>query len=139
METNQKAGLSVYLLLDGNCQEAMQFYKSCLGGDLTTLSVGKSPMKTAFPESMHNRIINARLKSAYVDISASDWMMPNENPIKGNVTCLYISGGTAVETQEIFDKLAVGAVVTDPLSVQAFGTYGALNDKFGIRWMFHAQ
>jgi uncharacterized glyoxalase superfamily protein PhnB len=32
-----------------------------------------------------------------------------------------------------------GAEVTDPLKEQFFGTYGTLNDKFGVRWMFQTD
>jgi PhnB protein len=36
----------------------------------------------------------------------------------------------------LFEKLSEGAELTDPLTEQFFGTYGALSDKFGVRWMF---
>jgi hypothetical protein len=29
--------------------------------------------------------------------------------------------------------------VTDSLNEQFFGTYGALNDRFGVRWMFQTD
>ena len=29
--------------------------------------------------------------------------------------------------------------MTDSLKEQFFGTYGALNDKFGVRWMFQSN
>ncbi len=48
--------LSMYLLFNGTCKQAMEFYKSCLGGELTQTSVGHSPMKNIFPESMHHKI-----------------------------------------------------------------------------------
>jgi PhnB protein len=130
--------LSTYLLLDGNCAQAMRFYQECLGGKLTMTTVGESPMKAMFPESMHGCVINARLTGGAVDISASDWMRPDEQRVQGNTVCLYLSGGTPEETRAIFEKLSRDANVTDPLTEQPFGFYGALNDAFGIRWMFHA-
>jgi PhnB protein len=39
----------------------------------------------------------------------------------------------------LFEKLSDGAEVTDPLTEQFFGTFGALNDKFGVRWMFQTD
>jgi PhnB protein len=39
----------------------------------------------------------------------------------------------------LFERLSEGAEVTDPLKEQFFGTYGALNDKFAVRWMFQAD
>jgi PhnB protein len=52
---------------------------------------------------------------------------------------LYLSGGTYQELQAFFNKLSEGADVTDPLQEQPFGIYGALNDKFGVRWMFYTE
>lgn len=41
--------LSTYLLLDGTCQEAMEFHRSCLGGELSVARVGDTPMKRMYP------------------------------------------------------------------------------------------
>ena len=130
--------LSIYLLFNGDCQAAMTFYRDVFGGTLTLTTVGESPMKAAFPPAMHGKVVNANLKSGVVDISASDWLRPAEQPIKGNTVCLYLSGGKPAETKALFQALAQGAAVTDPIADQPFGVYGALNDKFGVRWMFHA-
>jgi len=131
--------LTTYLLFDGTCKDAMAFYHAIFGGELTMTTVGDSPMKAAFPVAMHGRIVSARLKSKFVDISASDWLRPNQKLIQGNTVCLYISGGNPDDTKSLFGKLSEGADVTDPLGDQPFGLYGALNDKFGNRWMFHSE
>jgi PhnB protein len=131
--------LSTYILFKGNCKEAMEFYRSVFGGQLVQTSVGQSPMKNSFPESMHDRIVNARLTARNIDISASDWLRPTQTPVQGNMVCLYLSGGHPAELKALFEKLSVGAEVTDPLRREAFGTYGALNDKFGVRWMFQTD
>ena len=131
--------LTAYLLLDGDCKQAMEFYKSVFGGELTMTEVGNSPMKNYFPGTMQQKIVNAKLVSSVVNISASDWLRPNQTPVKGNMVCLYLSGGTPEELESLFSKLSAGADITDPLSKQPFGMYGALNDKFGIRWMFQAD
>ena len=52
-----------FLLLDGNCTEAMTFYHKCLGGKLTLTRLGETPMKDQFPGEKHNRIINSHLES----------------------------------------------------------------------------
>ena len=134
-----KMQLTTYLLFDGTCKEAMTFYHAIFGGELTMTSVGDSPMKAAFPAAMHGRIVSARLKSNLVDISASDWLRPTQTPIQGNTVCLYLSGGSREDTKAAFSKLSDGADITDPLVEQPFGLYGALNDKFGNRWMFQCQ
>ena len=131
--------LTPYLLFDGNCHKAMEFYQSCFGGELTAVKVKDSPAKDYMPAVQQEKIVNARLRSGNVDISASDWLMLERTPIRGNTACLFLSGGSFEELKTLFEKLSEGAEVTDPLQEKFFGTYGALNDKFGVRWMFHAN
>ncbi|HUB18819.1 MAG TPA: VOC family protein [Acidobacteriaceae bacterium] len=131
--------LTPYLLFDGNCRQAMEFYQACFGGELTKLPVKDSPVKDAMPASQHEKILNARLKSDHVDLSASDWLRPDRTRVPGNSVCLYLSSGTFQEVNALFARLAEGGEVTDPLKEMFFGTYGALNDQFGIRWMFHSS
>ncbi|WP_189418535.1 VOC family protein [Cellvibrio zantedeschiae] len=130
--------LSTYLLFEGNCKQAMELYKSIFGGELGISLVGETPMKDMFPEFMHSRVLNARLQSAVVDISASDWLRPSEQYVQGNNMSLYISGGSFEETGRIFSALSNNAVITDALVEQSFGLYGALKDEFGVCWKFHA-
>src|SRR5215471_15329254 len=101
--------LTTYLLFDGKCQQAMEFYKSCFQGELTMIKVKDSPIKDQMPTVQHDRVLNARLKSANVEISASDWLMPNRTPVRGNTVCLYLSGDTHAELKSLFDRLSEGA------------------------------
>jgi PhnB protein len=130
--------LTPYLLFDGNCHPAMEFYKSCFGGELTVTKVKDSPVKDQMPAFQLDKTINARLTSGNLEISASDWLRPDQTRIRGNTVCLYLSGGKLQELKALFERLSEGAEVTDPLKEQFFGVYGALNDKFGVRWMFQA-
>jgi PhnB protein len=131
--------LTPYLLFDGNCQQAMEFYRSCLGGELILTVVKDTPAKERIPASQHDKVLNARLRGSNVDVSASDWLRPDRTRVRGNTVCLCLSGGTFEELKSLFEKLSDGGEVTDPLSQQFFGTYGALNDQFGVRWMFHTH
>ena len=139
MNGDEMLTLTPYLLFDGNCRQAMEFYQSCFGGELAATKVKDSPAKDYIPPALQDRIVNARLKSNNLDISASDWLRPDETPVRGNTVCLYLSGGTFEELKAIFERLSEGAQVTDPLRQMFFGTYGALNDKFGVRWMFQSN
>jgi PhnB protein len=130
--------LTPYLLFDGNCHEAMEFYQTCFGGELTVMKVKDSPVKDQMPAFQLDKTINARLTNGKLEISASDWLRPNQTRVHGNTVCLYLSGGKLTELKALFKRLSAGAEVTDPLKEQFFGTYGALNDKFGVRWMFQA-
>lgn len=131
--------LTPYLLFDGTCREAMEFYKSCLGGQLTVTLVKDSQAKSQMQEFQQQKVLNAHLTMDNLELSASDWLAVNETPVRGNTVCVFLRAGTFQELQAAFNKLAQGAQVTNPLKETYFGTYGALNDKFGVRWMFQAD
>ena len=129
-----------FLLFDGNCAEAMTFYQTCLGGELTLTKLGDTPMKGQFPAEKHGRIINAQLKSGAIDISATDWMAsPTLEPKHGNTFSIYLVGGSYDELKTAFDKLADGADKDTRTFIELknmpFGTYGQFTDKFGVSWI----
>lgn len=130
--------LSPFLLFDGNCAEAMEFYRSCLGGELELLKVADTPMKAQIPSPLHGRLAYAHLQSGSVEISATDWLHPTRKPHPGNTVALYIHDGSFSELKAIFDKLSVGADkdLLDELRDMPFGSYGHLADKFGVHWFF---
>jgi PhnB protein len=130
--------LTSFLLFDGNCADALTFYQSCLGGELSLLKVADSPVKDHMPPAAQNRIVYAQLKGDGFDLSASDWLHPVRTPRPGNTVCLFLTGGTFDESKTVFDKLSGQAdpALLDPVQKSFFGFYGALTDKFGVRWMF---
>src|ERR1700739_3277348 len=86
--------LTPYLLFDGHCYQAMEFYESCFGGELSVTKVKDSPAKDRMPTAQYEKVIYARLRSRNLEISASDWLRLDRTPIRGNTVCLYLSGGT---------------------------------------------
>ena len=131
--------LMPYLLFDGSCSKAMQFYKSIFGGELTLTRVKDSPARNHMPASMQDKVLNAWLRRGNLELSASDWLRPDQAPVRGNTVCLFLSGGTFDQLNGLFKGLSEDAAITDPLTKQFFGVYGALNDKFGVRWMFQTN
>src|SRR5580698_8732401 len=117
-EGDKMTTLTPYLLFDGNCHEAMEFYQSCFGGELMAMKVKDSPAKDRMPAFQLEKTVNARLRSEKLEISASDWLMPDRVRISGNSVCLYLSGGTLPGLKALFEKLSQGAEVTDPLQEQ---------------------
>jgi PhnB protein len=128
-----------YLLFDGNCREAMEFYHGIFGGELSVTTVGESPMHDGFPVAEHSKVLNARLRSSALDISASDWLEPTRRPVPGNTVRLFVVDGTMSEAGAIFDKLSRDAEILEEFRERPFGAYGVLLDRFGIRWMFHSD
>ena len=130
-----------FLLFDGYCTEAMAFYQTCLGGELTITKVGDTPMKDQFPPERHSQVAYAHLKSGSIEFSATDWQHPTRRPNPGNTVAMYLNGGTYEQLREVFDKLAVGAdpQLLDDLRDLPIGTYGHLADKFGVHWFFRGE
>ena len=128
-----------FLLFDGNCAEAMTFYRESLGGELTLTRVADTPMSSQFPTEKHGRIINAHLVSGGMDISATDWMAsPEFEPIAGNTSAIFVTSDTDDELNTVFDRLAQGAREEWflPLRETPFGTYGQFFDRYGVQWIF---
>lgn len=128
-----------FLLFDGNCAEAMRFYNDCLGGDLRLTRLGDTPMKAQFPQDKHDRIINAHLRSAAIEFSATDWMAsPELDPLRGNMSALFVTGEGIEELRPVFDRLARDAQKArlQDLREMPFGVYGQFYDRFGVQWIF---
>lgn len=131
------AQLNPYVTFNGNCREAMEFYKACLGGELSIMSVGDSPMASEMPDKKDD-VLHSLLKKEGMVLMASDMVMPGEL-IRGNTITLCINGGTKEDLQQFFAKLSEGGTVGRPLTEAFFGIYGELTDKFGMNWMFQTD
>lgn len=131
------AQLIAYLSFDGTCKEAMTFYKECLGGELTVQTVGESPMAAQMPADAQGSIMHCALVTGEMTLFASD-MLNGEKVVRGNTVTLCITGKNREEIRHRYERLSVGANVTQPLTEEFFGLYGALTDKFGVNWMFQA-
>ncbi|MFI5275598.1 MAG: VOC family protein [Candidatus Saccharimonadales bacterium] len=128
-----------FLLFDGNCADAMNFYHHCLGGELRLSKLGDTPMKDMFPAEKHGRIINAYLKSGAIEISATDWMAaPERLPEHGNTFSIFVLGTDFEELKAVFKKLSEGASAESfqELHELPFGMYGQFTDRFGVPWIF---
>lgn len=130
-----------FLLFEGKCAEAMNFYHYCFGGELTVLKVEDTPMKANFKEKDYKKVIYSLLKNEKIEISATDWLHPTRLPKQGNTVAIYIEGADKSELERIFEKLLEGADknLLDPLTTVPFGTYGHLADKFGVHWFFRGE
>ena len=133
--------LTPFLLFEGNCAEAMAFYQSCLGGELTIMRLGETPMGHDAPPEQQLKVTYARLKSDSVDFSATDWLHPTRVPRQGNTVAVYLQEDDYGELRAVFDKLAVGAAsdLLDDLRDMPFGVYGHLADRYGVHWFFRGS
>lgn len=129
--------INVYLTFKDNCEEAMNFYKDCLGGELTLNRVAGSPMEAHCPAEMKDKIMHANLIKDDLILMASDMLWPGELQ-HGNATALSLNCETEEEIRDYFSKLAEGGQITDPLKEQFWGAiFGMITDKYGVKWLFN--
>lgn len=127
-----------FLLFDGDCAEAMTFYHECIGGDLTITPLRETPLRESFPESMHDRTINAHLVCEGLAISASDWMASDFRPVRGNMSAIAVRGEPDEHFRDMFDALKDGENNShlQELHDLPFGLYGQFYDRYDVQWIF---
>ena len=132
--------ISSYVNFDGNCRDAMNFYKHCFDGDLSMLTVGESPMASQMPPESGDRIMHSTLtKNDKTLISASD-MTNQEGLIRGNATSLLIECDSEEEISKLFSELSVEGKVTHQLENTFWGAkFGIVKDKFDITWLLNYE
>jgi PhnB protein len=129
--------INAYLNFNGNCREAMNFYKECLGGELALQTVGGSPIEAQCPAAMKNQVLHASLINDALLLMGSDMTGP-EGFIKGNTMALSLNCSTEEEINTFFSNLSRDGKIIHPLRVEFWGAiFGVFTDKFGIRWMLN--
>jgi PhnB protein len=129
-----KTRINVYLNLNGKCEEAMNFYKDCLGGELILNKVEGSQVENEFPPEMKNKIMHSELAKDDMLLMATDGCTDNFQ--EGNNVSLFLNCATEDEIRIYFDGLSVGGRVIQPLEDQFWGAlFEVLTDKYGITWM----
>jgi PhnB protein len=128
--------LNVYLAFPGTCEEALNFYKTCFGGEITSMQrFGDSPVESS--EEHKQKIMHAEFKADGMFFMASDGM-PGQPVPSGEMVTLSINLTDGAEQERIFNSLAEGGKVTMPLGETFWGAvFGMVTDKFGIPWMLN--
>ncbi|TAM97483.1 MAG: VOC family protein [Chitinophagaceae bacterium] len=124
-----------YLNFEGNCEEALNFYQSVLGGKVEIQSRYDNPAMSA-PENYKNKVLHGRLYFSDLAIYASD-IFPQTKAAKSSGDVQLSLDVTDPETgKKIFDQLAAGGKIGIAFEKQFWGQWhGNLIDKYGIRWM----
>ena len=125
--------ITPYLNFNGDAAEAMKFYHSVFGGDLSMQTFKE--VKMAKSKEEEGRIVHAALKGDALSLMASDG--PMDKPVKfGDNVHMSLGGDDLEKFTAIFNRLASGGKVDMPLAKQFWGdTFGMCTDKFGIHWM----
>jgi PhnB protein len=129
--------INSYLTFNGNCREAMNFYRDCLGGELTFQTVGESPLCEQMPAIMKESILHSCLTNNNVILMGTD-MVGEQGLHKGNAVALVLHCSNEEEIRQVYDKLAEGGEKTHPLGETFWGAlFGDLKDKYGHIWMLN--
>ena len=128
--------LVAYLYFDKKCREAMEFYQTCLGGDLKITAVKDTPAAAQFPAENGDLVMHAELTRGPLSLMASDAL---GEPVKpGNQITLMLNCSSEKELQDAFTALARGGNVDTPVRKEFWGAvFGQVTDRFGIHWMFN--
>jgi len=125
-----------YIFFNGNCRDAMNFYKSCFGGDLQAFTYGDAPPDSGMKDAPKDAIMHSTLIKDSLTIMASDW--PGGAANQGNNISLSIDCGSMSEIETLFKALSQGGKVTQPLADTFWDAhFGMLTDQFGIHWMLN--
>lgn len=127
--------INPYLNFNGNCREAMTFYRECLGGELTFQTMGESLIADQVANEAKDRILHAGLtQKGHLLLMGSDMM--GANLVVGNSVTLSINCSREEDIRLFFSKLAVGGQIKEPLADMCWGAlFGSLTDKFGLNWV----
>lgn len=128
--------LNAYLGFDGNCREAMNYYKEILGGELSLQIIEESPVSSHFPPEAQKGVLHSELKVGPIAIMGTDCVGPSGYS-KGTNVSLCIHCSNEEEIYGLFSKFSTGGEITCPVQDMFWGdTFGTLTDKFGVNWMF---
>jgi PhnB protein len=127
------ATLNPYLTFPGTAREAMTFYQSVLGGELTISTFGEYGGDGPGADGvMHANLVTPE----GLTLMGSD-MAPGQEgaSIAGNAITCSLSGD-GEQLRAYWTGLSEGAEIQMPLEKQMWGDeFGMLVDRYGIPWM----
>jgi PhnB protein len=133
-EMRMPTKLNPYISFKDNAREAMQFYQSVFGGNLTMSTFAEFQMAEDPAES--EKIMHSQLDTDNgLTLMGAD--TPNSMEYDdGKRVTISLSGESESELRGYWDKLADGGTVTMPLEQAPWGdSFGMCTDRYGVDWM----
>jgi PhnB protein len=123
-----------YLMFNGRCEEALEFYKKAIGAQVEMMMRFKDAPEGQCAPGSENKIMHSSFKVGDTVLMASDGM--NSGPLEFKGISLTLNPKTEAECERLFNALAGGGQVLQPLIKTFFSPkFGVLTDKFGVNWM----
>lgn len=126
-----------YMTFDGNCREAMTFYRDCFGGELTLQTIAETPIADQCPAGMQDQIMHSSLANGDFLLMATDMTQADEF-ITGNDMAISLNFDDEEEINRCFSILSDEGNIIDPLEEKSWGAlFGVVQDKFDKVWMLN--
>lgn len=132
-----------YLMFEGRCEEALNFYRSALGAQVTVLmrvkdnpdpAAGQGCAEGGGPGPTPEMVMHATFTVGNTQLMASDGMGSGKTTFEG--ISLALSPASKAEAQRLFNALADGGQVQMPLTQTFFSqAFGMVADRFGVPWL----
>lgn len=128
-------GHSIYLMYNGTCEEAINFYKDILDGNVTQMQ--RYGDVNAGTEAYKDKIMHAVMQVGNLTLMFSD-ADEKRNVSFGDNFSISLDFKNDGDMRRTFDALSAGGQVTMPLQDTFWGaTFGMCKDKFSVNWMFN--
>ncbi|MDA5141526.1 VOC family protein [Streptomyces sp. AD681] len=124
-----------HLNFRGDAREALTFYRSAFGGDLTVVTY-KDAGNVQDPDAADQVMFGQVATGDGLSVMAYD--VPSDLPWNQGENAFFVSvrGETTDEITAYWEKLAEGATVLRPLGAAQWAPlYGMLRDRFGVTWV----
>jgi len=127
---------AIYLMFNGNCEEAINYYAEHLGGNITQMQrYGETPEPGS--ESNRKKIMHGIMDLQGLSIMFSD-AMEQRNVVVGDNFSIALDFSSEGEMIRAYDALSTGGKVTMAPQDTFWGALFAMcTDKFGVNWMFN--
>ena len=124
-----------YLLFDGRCEEAVEFYRKALGAQVESLVRFKdSPEPSMCAPNAGDKVMHACFRIGETSLMASDGQCGGRPSFQG--FSLSLSVPSESEADRAFAALAEAGQVRMPLTKTFWAPrFGMVADRFGIGWM----
>ncbi len=128
-----------YLVFNGQCREAFEFYAECFGGQIAVmLTHADTPAAEQCSAAMQGLIMHARLEMEGGTLMGSDCPPEMFQQPQGISVSLHPTDPT--EAERIFAALAEGGSVLMPIAETFWAVrFGMVTDRFGIPWMINCE
>ena len=127
-----------YLVFEGRCEEAIEFYKKALGAKVEMMMRFKDnpePVPGSCAPQNENKIMHASMKIGEATVMASDGRMQGTKP-KFEGFALSLDLKSKEDAEKTFRALSEGGQVQVPLGKTFFSpAFGMVADRFGVMWM----